>query len=71
MSLAPKEENQKIYYLIINIFEVQKCIWRWNSRHISRKRKGDKNYIVRIYIKKLNVISEEKLTWHGQDQDAT
>lgn len=71
MSLAPKEENQKIYYLIITIFEVQKCIWRWNSWHISRKRKGDKNYIVRIYIKKFNVISEEKLTWHGQDQDAT
>lgn len=71
MSLALKEENQKIYYLIITIFEVQKCIWRWNSWHISRIRKGDKNYIVRIYIKKFNVISEEKLTWHGQDQDAT
>lgn len=24
MSLVPKEENQKIYYLIITVFEVQK-----------------------------------------------
>lgn len=48
MSLVPKEENQKIYYLIITIFEVQKYIWRWNSWHTSRKRKEDKNYIARI-----------------------
>lgn len=62
MSLAPEEENQKIYYLIITIFEVQKCIWRWNSWHISRKRRA-KNYIVRIYIKSLILLVRK--SWPG------
>ena len=65
MSLVPKEENQKIYYLIITVFEVQKCIWRWNSWHISRKKKGDKNFIVRIYLYKNLMLSFVSKSWPG------
>lgn len=58
---VPEEENQKIYYLILTIFEITKVYLEMETHDTFQKRKGDKITLLQNISKSLILLVRKSI----------